>query len=396
MIRIYIITEVRSYGEALGQALHGAGRVEVVGSSGHPMEALEDLVAMDVDVVLLDVPWPEGPLWAAEIRAVAPEVLVVVLGLAEAEHRMITWAQAGVAGYLGREASLEEFGEAIEGATRREPSFLPETATIRLRRIAAAADALSPACGQRSLTTREREILQLVGQGLSNQQIARRLYIALPTVKNHVHNILEKLGVHRRIDAVAEVRRGGFGFGGGPLLRTEPGRICTRSAASGRRYPGGGGGRTRGIVGRGGIGGTNASRVSMARLTVSMNRSGWSVRYVVKATLAPVSKTKRNPLLSPWPSMETLRSRPNWMSARNRPDRLNDPRRKTSRRRSVAARSMFVAAGKPLSRAMFRCSTDRARTMSRPPRAPTPTCCVVARTAARIGSPGCSTAEASR
>ncbi|HEX9312737.1 MAG TPA: response regulator transcription factor [Actinomycetota bacterium] len=216
MIRIYIITEVRSYGEALGQALHGAGRVEVVGSSGHPMEALEDLVAMDVDVVLLDVPWPEGPLWAAEIRAVAPEVLVVVLGLAEAEHRMITWAQAGVAGYLGREASLEEFGEAIEGATRREPSFLPETATIRLRRIAAAADALSPACGQRSLTTREREILQLVGQGLSNQQIARRLYIALPTVKNHVHNILEKLGVHRRIDAVAEVRRGGFGFGAGP------------------------------------------------------------------------------------------------------------------------------------------------------------------------------------
>src|SRR6266508_3964399 len=159
MIRIYIITEVRSYGEALGKALQAAGRVEVVGSSGHPMEALADLVAHEVDVVLLDVPWPEGPLWAAEIRAVAPDILVVVLGLAEAEHRMITWAQAGVAGYLGREASLEEFGEAIEGVTRCEPSFLPEAATIRLRRIASAAEATTPAFGERSLTSRERELL---------------------------------------------------------------------------------------------------------------------------------------------------------------------------------------------------------------------------------------------
>ncbi len=216
MIRVYIITEVRSYGEALGQALQGTGRVEVVGSFGHRMEALDDLTTLEVDIVLLDVPWPEGPLWAAEIRAVVPEILVVVLGLAEAEHRMITWAQAGVAGYLGREASLEEVVDAIEGVTQRQAAFLPETATIALRRIASAAQAPTPASGERSLTTREREILHLVGQGLSNQQIARRLYIALPTVKNHVHNILEKLGVHRRIDAVTEIRRGGFVLRGGP------------------------------------------------------------------------------------------------------------------------------------------------------------------------------------
>jgi DNA-binding NarL/FixJ family response regulator len=139
---------------------------------------------------------------------------VIALGLAEAEQEVITWAEAGVAGYLGREASLAELVAAIERAARGEATCSARTSAILLRRIAAGPESpVPPWQSERHLTSRECEILQLVGQGLSNQQIARRLFIALSTVKNHMHNILEKLGVHRRTDALREIRRGGFVLG---------------------------------------------------------------------------------------------------------------------------------------------------------------------------------------
>jgi two-component system nitrate/nitrite response regulator NarL len=211
MTRIYIITEVRSYRDALEQALGRSGRVEVVGSAAHPVEAAGEIEALHPEVVLLDSAGPLGPQWAGELRSIVPDAGVIALGLGEAEHEVIAWAEAGVAGYLGREASLDELLSAIEGATRGEAACSPHAAAILLRRIAVGPSAPVPAWQrERHLTAREREILNLVGQGLSNQQIAGRLFLALSTVKNHVHNILEKLEVHRRIDAVREIRRAGF------------------------------------------------------------------------------------------------------------------------------------------------------------------------------------------
>jgi DNA-binding NarL/FixJ family response regulator len=218
MVRVFIFSGVRSYRDALEQSLDDTGHVEVVGSAGHPLDAISELDWLKPDVTLLDLPGPEGPRGAAELRSLLPGTRVIALGLAEAEHEVIAWAEAGVAGYLGREASLAELVTAIEGAVLGEATCSARTSAILLRRIAAGPDAPVPAWkSERHLTSREREILQLAGQGLSNQQIARRLFIAVPTVKNHMHNILEKLGVHRRTDALREVRRGGFVLGGGPV-----------------------------------------------------------------------------------------------------------------------------------------------------------------------------------
>jgi two-component system nitrate/nitrite response regulator NarL len=211
MVSAYIITEVRSYRDALERALVGTGRVQVVGAAEHPLPALSELESLQPNVALLDLPGPEGPVWVREIGLVAPATRVLALGLGDAEGEIVALAESGVAGYLGRDASLEDLIEAVEGVARNEAPCHPRTAAILLRRMAAgpAMPVSTWQCG-RHLTDREREILQLIGEGLSNHQIARRLCIALATVKNHVHNILEKIGVHRRAEAVREVRRLGF------------------------------------------------------------------------------------------------------------------------------------------------------------------------------------------
>jgi two-component system, NarL family, nitrate/nitrite response regulator NarL len=211
MVSGYIITAVRSYREALKRSLEDSGRVRIVGTAGHPFQAAQELQALAPEVALLDLPGPEGPLWVREIDRLKPGIRVIVLGLDEAEHELIAWAEAGVAGYVGREASFPELLETIEEAGRAEAPCRSRTTGVRLRRLSA-----GPQAGwlvrqpERYLTDRERQILHLIGQGLSNQQIARRLFIAVPTTKNHVHNILEKLQVHRRADAVREIRRAGF------------------------------------------------------------------------------------------------------------------------------------------------------------------------------------------
>ena len=214
MVRTYVVSELRLYRDAFVQALTDTGRVEVVGSASHPADALADLRGLAPQALLLDLPTPDGPWWAGELSAVLPGLRTLVLGLAEAETEVTMWAEAGVAGYLGREACLEEVVAAIEAAVRGELPCPIGAASILLHGTAGAAvrTRLGVPLRNRSprLTCRECEILRLVGEGLSNEQIARRLFIALATVKNHVHNILDKLGVETRIEAVYTFRRAGL------------------------------------------------------------------------------------------------------------------------------------------------------------------------------------------
>jgi DNA-binding NarL/FixJ family response regulator len=108
-------------------------------------------------------------------------------------------------GFVEREAELDELVASVECAARGEASFPPRIATTLLRRISSLAmRRASPE--PNSLTARERQIVQLIAEGLSNKEIGTRLFIEVATVKNHVHNILEKLQVKRRDDAVARLR----------------------------------------------------------------------------------------------------------------------------------------------------------------------------------------------
>jgi DNA-binding NarL/FixJ family response regulator len=137
---------------------------------------------------------------------------VVALAAPESEEDIIALAEAGVLGYVTRDESLDNLVTTIESVARDEMACSPWMATVLVRRVQALA-AERPGPTQR-LTAREAEILELIAQGLSNKEIAARLFIEVTTVKNHVHNILEKLGVSRREEAVACTRMSSQGAGG--------------------------------------------------------------------------------------------------------------------------------------------------------------------------------------
>ncbi len=216
MIRALIAGRPRVHGEALAAALSPGRRVRVLATVSHPQDVLALVGEVSPDIVLVDFATPDAVQIVAEIGRRAPDVKVVAIMLGETESEIIQLAEAGVAGYVLPDGSLEDLIVAVESAARGELYCPPRVGFTLLRRLGAIAAALRDEEGEaghsslRALSGREREILELVDAGMSNKAIARRLLIELATVKNHVHHILKKLHVHRRTDASTWYRRGGF------------------------------------------------------------------------------------------------------------------------------------------------------------------------------------------
>jgi two-component system nitrate/nitrite response regulator NarL len=202
-IAVFIVSDVRLYRDGLSDLLDRVDPISVVGAVAGAEDAVERVRELQPDVVLLDT--RSGGVGAArDLLQAAPGSRVVAIATPEAEEDVIALAEAGVIGYVTRDESLDDLATTIEGVARDEMVCSPWIATVLVRRVQAlAAERPRPTHG---LTAREAEILELVAQGLSNKEIAARLYIEVTTVKNHVHNILEKLGVSRREEAVARVQ----------------------------------------------------------------------------------------------------------------------------------------------------------------------------------------------
>jgi DNA-binding NarL/FixJ family response regulator len=208
MIRTYVIGGVRVCREALERTVASPGLVEVIGGSRHPLEASNDRRILEADVVLLIDPDLGDRRWLSTLQALQPAIEFVLVGLEQPERDLAGWLEVGVV-YVGCEATLEEMLAALRQTAARSGSGWPHLPSgLGLRRSSGGASSVEPGLGV--LTRREWEILGLVAEGCSNLDIARRLYLALATVKNHVHNILEKLDVRRRHEAVEKVRRIGY------------------------------------------------------------------------------------------------------------------------------------------------------------------------------------------
>jgi DNA-binding NarL/FixJ family response regulator len=161
------------------------------------------------DVVLLNLASHGSTDLLALIRSVAPASRLIVIGASEdAEDEIVRCAEAGVAGYLLRSESLVQLIALIGSVAIDETLCSPRVAAVLLRRISALADEPPPPEAEEPLTPREREIRDLLEFGLSNREIAERLFIEVRTVKNHVHHILTKLGVSRRYQAGRGTTRG--------------------------------------------------------------------------------------------------------------------------------------------------------------------------------------------
>ena len=203
-VRIFVVAEVRLYREGLVKALHRETGLTVVGAAADAASLDQRTMKSAADVIVFDTAVAGAMRVFRELTANGARARIVALGIREDENDIAACAAAGVSGFVAREASFEELVRAIVAVSRGESACSATILTKLLRRIATLAP-LDPAADL-PLTVREREIFALVEQGMSNKEIAERLSVELSTVKNHVHNVLDKLQVHRRGEAVARVR----------------------------------------------------------------------------------------------------------------------------------------------------------------------------------------------
>jgi two-component system, NarL family, nitrate/nitrite response regulator NarL len=207
MSRVLIASDVRLYREGLAATLSRLGRLSIVGTLTGSDLTLASLLHFSPHVVLLDAALSGCLGLPANLHTERP-VKFIAFAVSESDDRVLECAEAGFSGYVGKDGSVEDLIQTIERALRDEVLCPPNIAGALFRRLATLGNLNShrPYPNMATLTRRELEIIELVDRGHPNKEIARRLRIGPATVKNHIHNILEKLGVHRRAEAAAAVR----------------------------------------------------------------------------------------------------------------------------------------------------------------------------------------------
>lgn len=207
MTSVYVVTPIRLYRDALTAAVERTGRLDIVGTAPDVQAAFEGIARLRPDVVVLDAAVEPVLPSLRTVAVAAVTSKIVVLGVSDAglEPEVLGYVKEGAAGYVTREASLADLVEAVEGAARGDLVCSARVAGALARAVTMLAAQRTPPRADAVLTVREREIAHLLADGLSNKEIAGRLHIELPTVKNHVHRILAKLHVRRRGEAAARL-----------------------------------------------------------------------------------------------------------------------------------------------------------------------------------------------
>jgi RNA polymerase sigma factor (sigma-70 family) len=204
---VAIVSDICLYREGLELVLQRDGRTLVVGTASSREAAMALLAEKRPQVVLIDMAMRNAVDSARRLSHALPAIRVVALALEEVETQIIACAEAGVVGYVTRDGTVNDVVDAVEAASRAELRCSPRVAAYLMERVRALSVRGRPGDALDQLTARQRHVLRLVAEGLSNKEIAETLHIELATVKNHVHNILDKLQVQRRGEATVLWRR---------------------------------------------------------------------------------------------------------------------------------------------------------------------------------------------
>jgi DNA-binding NarL/FixJ family response regulator len=178
--------------------------MEVVGEAGDGIAAIELAASTAPDVILMDVRMPKrsGIEACAAIKDVAPTARILMLTVSDEEADLYDAVKNGASGYLLKESSIDEVAQAVRVVADGQSLISPSMASKLLDEFTQLSRSDRQQVSTPRVTARELEVLQLVAQGLNNREIGKRLFISENTVKNHVRNILEKLQLHSRMDAV--------------------------------------------------------------------------------------------------------------------------------------------------------------------------------------------------
>lgn len=217
-IRVLAADDQRVVREGLAMLLGLLPDVEVVGTAANGEEALALADQVRPDVILMDLRMPrvDGVEATRRLRASHPEIKVVVLTTYADDRSVIDALRAGALGYLTKDAGADEIRQAPQRVTSGQASLDPAVQMHLVEAIAtttATTDAMSARPASQlpdGLTPREAEVLALIGAGLSNAEIATRLFVSEATVKSHVNHLLPKIGARDRAQAVGYAYRHGL------------------------------------------------------------------------------------------------------------------------------------------------------------------------------------------
>lgn len=205
-MNIVVMTPVRLLGDGLAACCNQQSNIAVTAVVSDLAALREVLATACVELVLIDVTQGIDLYDVREVAVERPDVALVALGLTEQRHEVIRCGRAGFSGYIAREATVETLCKALSDISKGRLACPAEISCGLLHALFHTEAGPDVGAADRSLTRRESDVLQLIGRGLSNKEIARELAISLSTVKHHVHNILDKLQLQRRSQAMRRVR----------------------------------------------------------------------------------------------------------------------------------------------------------------------------------------------
>jgi DNA-binding NarL/FixJ family response regulator len=206
-VRVLIVDDHEVLAASLAMVLDGEPDITTVGIAGTLARARTLIVSATPDVVLLDHRLPDGDGVAAigELRSLRPSVAIVILTASAADHVLAAAIDAGAAGFVSKTRGLAEVTAAVRAAAAGEAVISPELLVRLLPRLQRGQQ---PA--RTELTEREREVLGLLAEGLSNAAIAESLTVSVHTVRNHIANLSAKLGAHSKLEALSIAVREGL------------------------------------------------------------------------------------------------------------------------------------------------------------------------------------------
>jgi DNA-binding NarL/FixJ family response regulator len=206
-IALVLIDDNRLLREGIVEMVRTQPGFRVLAASADAAEALKGVREARPDIVLVDFGLEDHDSLSltATVHAEVPEARVIVMGLQPVQEDVAQYVRAGASGFIMKDASFEEFFatiRAVANGVQVLPTQLTSSLFAQIVTNAGANDKARVMEGVR-LTSRERQVIDLLGEGLSNKEIAGRLHIAVHTVKSHVHNVLEKLSLHSRLEVAA-------------------------------------------------------------------------------------------------------------------------------------------------------------------------------------------------
>lgn len=208
-IRVLIVDDHALFRRGIDMVLEDEPDIDVVGEASDGREAAERASDLLPDVVLMDIRMPKqtGIEACLAVKAAVPSAKIIMLTISDEEEDLFEAVKAGASGYLLKEISIDEVASAIRQVYGGQSLINPSMAAKLINEFASLAkreetEERAQQVPAPRLTDREMEVLRLVARGLNNRDIAKELYISENTVKNHIRNILDKLQLHSRMEAV--------------------------------------------------------------------------------------------------------------------------------------------------------------------------------------------------